>query len=174
FARDADRLQEAPRDLGERREEEIPEAVARQLPVSTEPELKELGHQGLDLRQRDETVAQIARREHLELLPEPARTAAVVGDGDDGGERRDATAEIALQRREHHREPRPAPDRDDPPPAAVSRPRRHGLILAHAGSRTGRTRQPAEPGPGRSERRGGGPLEAAGRERRGGWRLEGE
>ena len=103
LAGDADRVEEIARDLGEGGEEEVTEAVARELTLAGEAELEELGHQRLDLGQRDETVPDVARREHLQLVAEPPGAAAVVGHGDDGRQRRHAAAEIALERRQDHR-----------------------------------------------------------------------
>ena len=130
LARDADRVEEVARDLGEGGEEEVPEAVARELPVAREPELEELRHQRLDLRQRDETVADVARRQHLELVAQPSRAAPVVGHGDDGRQRRHAPAEVALERREDHREARAAADCDDPASPVVPPARCHVFDLS--------------------------------------------
>ena len=71
----------------ERGEKEIAEALAAQRAV-----LKPIGEQGLHrrlgVRKRLQTVADVAGREHTELLPEHAAAAAVVHHGDDGGDGR--------------------------------------------------------------------------------------
>ena len=71
----------------ERGEKEIAEALAAQRAV-----LKPIGEQGLHRRlgvcKRLQTVADVAGREHTELLPEHAAAAAVVHHGDDGGDGR--------------------------------------------------------------------------------------
>ena len=134
LAGDANRVEEVARDLGEGGEEEVTEAVARELPLAREAELEELRHQRLDLGQRDETVPDVARRQHLELVAEPPGAAPVVGHGDDGRQRRHAAAEVALERRQDHREAGAAADRDDPAPAVVPPARRHVFDFSARGA----------------------------------------
>src|SRR5204862_119763 len=59
--------------------------------------LEQLLHQRLGVRQRDQAVPDIAGREHVEVAPESAAAAAVVGYGDDG---RNVTG-VFLQSAEH-------------------------------------------------------------------------
>jgi hypothetical protein len=72
-------------DSGERGEEEVAEVVALEIAVG-EAVLEELGEEVLILGEGDEAVAEVAGGEHVEALAEAAGGAAVVGDGDDGGE----------------------------------------------------------------------------------------
>ena len=59
-------------------------------PSSPSPALKaigeELGEQVFFFAEGDHAVAQVAGRKHVEVLAEAAGGAAVIGDGDDGGE----------------------------------------------------------------------------------------
>jgi hypothetical protein len=70
---------------------------------------KEIGHQGFVVGKRHETVADVARRQHAELLLKPPGGAAVVADRHDGGEIARSVLEPAKQRRE----PGAAADGDD-------------------------------------------------------------
>src|SRR5215469_2699528 len=45
--------------------------------------LKQLGKQSLIFRERDDAVAHVARRKHVELFTEAAARATVIADGDD-------------------------------------------------------------------------------------------
>ena len=78
-------LGEVAGDIGECGEEKIAEAVAFEVAM-LKAILKEFGEQMLILGEGDHAVAHIAGREHLEVFAQTAGGAAVVGDGDDGGE----------------------------------------------------------------------------------------
>ena len=160
LAGDPNRVEEVPRDVGEGGEEEVSEAVAREMPLAREPELEQLRHQGLDVRQGDEAVSDVARGKHLELLAQAPGAAPVVGHGDHGRQVGDAPAEVALQGGEDHGETRAAADRDDPPPAVQTPARCHVWILAHAGPRARGPLRRAEPRQERGEGRRGRRLEA--------------
>ena len=80
-----DGLGEVSGDVGEGGDEEIAEAVAFELALA-EAELEELGEEVLVFGEGDHAVADVAGGEHLEVFAETAGGAAVVGDGDYGGE----------------------------------------------------------------------------------------
>ena len=71
------------RDLRHRCDEEVAEGVAGKLALAFEAILEELLHQRLGIGQRDETVAQVARRDDAEVLAQPAGRAAIIGDRHD-------------------------------------------------------------------------------------------
>jgi hypothetical protein len=50
-------------------------------------------------RERDHAVADVARREHVQVFAEAAGGAAVVGDGDDGGELADEASRVTADGR---------------------------------------------------------------------------
>ena len=54
--------------------------------AALEAVLEELGHERLRLRESGDALADIAGGKDAELAPERAGAAAVIGDGDDGGE----------------------------------------------------------------------------------------
>ena len=87
-----DGLGEVSGDVGEGGDEEVAEAVAFELAL-VEAELEELGEEVLVLGEGDHAVADVAGGEHLEVFAETAGGAAVVGDGDDGGEVADDAGE---------------------------------------------------------------------------------
>ena len=78
-------LGEVAGDVGESGDEEVAEAVAFEVAL-VEAVLEEAGEQVLVLGERDHAVADVAWGKHLEVFAEAAGGAAVVGDGDDGGE----------------------------------------------------------------------------------------
>src|SRR5581483_12458421 len=109
-------------------EEEVPERVAAQPLAFGEPKAKQLGDERLVVGERDQTVANVARRKHAELAAQPSGRAAVVAHGDDGREvRRDL-----LEPAQHGREPGAAADDDDAitaaEPAAANRFERVGTL----------------------------------------------
>ena len=55
--------------------------------------LEELGEEMLILGESDEAVADVAGREHVEIFAKTSGGAAVIGDGDDGGEVADEARE---------------------------------------------------------------------------------
>ena len=75
---------EAARDPGHGGDEQVAEAVPLQPSALAEAILEELGGQRLGVGQGGDAVAEVARRQHPQLPPEPSRGAAVVGHGDDG------------------------------------------------------------------------------------------
>ena len=83
--RHLDGLGEISGDVGERGDEEVAEAVAAELAL-LEAVLEELGEEVLVFGEGDHAVAEVAGGEHVEVFAETAGGAAVVGDGDDGGE----------------------------------------------------------------------------------------
>lgn len=92
--------------------------------------------------QRGQRLAQIAGRQHAQLVAQPPAGAAVVGDGDDGGE----VAGDPAQRGERGGQAHAAAERDDLGLcAAAPRPGAAGLD-GPAGARLGRhAAQPAQP-----------------------------
>src|SRR5579885_3719903 len=62
----------------ERRQEQVPEAVPFQSTAIGKSVLEQPRKQRLILRQRDHAIADIARREHVEIAAQAARTAAIV------------------------------------------------------------------------------------------------
>jgi hypothetical protein len=48
--------------------------------------LEEVGHQRLRVGEGGDAVADVAGRDHVQVAAQPAAGAAVIGDGDDGGE----------------------------------------------------------------------------------------
>jgi hypothetical protein len=105
-------VEEVAGDVGEGGEEEVTEAVAPRAGPRRGSELEELRHQRLDLGQRDETVADVARREHPQLVAEPPELPPSSVTVTMAVKRRHAAAEVALERRENHREARAAADGD--------------------------------------------------------------
>ncbi len=88
-----DGLGEVSGDAGEGGEEEVAEAVAFEV-AGGEAVLEEAGEEGFVLGEGDEAVADVAGGKHLEVFAETTRGAAVVGDGDDGGEVADEGGEV--------------------------------------------------------------------------------
>src|SRR3989338_5260164 len=112
FAGGSHGLLEIPRDLCHRRNEEVPEAVALQGRVLGETVLKEPLHERFGIGQRHQAVADIAGRDHVELLAQAPRAAAVVRHGDD----RRAVGRVLFQALQGGREARAAADGHDPRP----------------------------------------------------------
>ena len=82
------RLLEAAGDLRQRRDEEVAQGVAVELRAGfAEAVLKQPGDERFVVGQRDETVPNIAGRGDVVVAANPARAAAVVGDGDDRRDR---------------------------------------------------------------------------------------
>ncbi len=83
--------------LGQRGQEDVAEGVACELSaIEAVPE--EPVHERLVLGQRDQAVADVARRRHREVAPQAAAGAAVVGQRDD---RRDLRARELETAQEH-------------------------------------------------------------------------
>ena len=86
-------------DLGQRRQEDVAEGVPGQL-AAVEAVAEEPVHQRLVLGQRDQAVADVARRRHREIAAQAAARAAVVGQRHDRRDLRARELEPAQQRRE--------------------------------------------------------------------------
>ena len=83
--------------------------MSREPLALVEAILEEIGDERFVVGEGDETVADVARRQDAEFFLQAARTAAVVGDGDDRGEITRRPFETAQERGET----RSAADRDD-------------------------------------------------------------
>ena len=71
--------------IGERRDDEVAERVAGEALALGEAVLEERPEKpGVLVGQRDEAVADVARRQHAELLAQLAARSSVVGHRDDG------------------------------------------------------------------------------------------
>ena len=121
---------EVARDLGHRGDEQVAEAVSLEPAVLGEPVLEEAAHHRLVVGQRHQAVAQVAGREHAHVAAEPARAAAVVRHGHDGGE----IAGLRLEAAEQRGQPVASADGDDARPArqaagGADLPRRLGRRL---------------------------------------------
>ena len=101
--RDAHGLGKVAGDVGERGEKKIAETVAGKPAPGGKAILKKFAEQVFVLRKRDHAIADIAGRENAVFAAQAAGTAAVVGDGDDGGEIGDGMARrvalLAVRRR---------------------------------------------------------------------------
>jgi len=86
FAADANSFGEVAGDVSEGGEEEVAEIVANEAAAGVEAILKEAAEKGFVLAEGDHAVADVAGREDAIFAAEAAGAAAVVGDGDDGGE----------------------------------------------------------------------------------------
>ena len=86
FAADADGFGEIAGDVGERGEEKIAEIVADEAAAGVEAVLKQAAEEGFIFRKSHHAVADVAGREDAVLPAQAAGAAAVIGDGDDGGE----------------------------------------------------------------------------------------
>ena len=71
-------------DVGQRGKKEIAEAVSFQTASGMEAILEQTRQQGLILRQRHHAVADVARRQHLELAAQATGAAAVIAHRDNG------------------------------------------------------------------------------------------
>ena len=83
-------------------------------PPPCEAVLKELGEQGLVFGEGHHAVADVARREHVELAAQAAGTAAVVCHGDNGGNfNLTGLAGVGFQAMQEGGQACPASDRHD-------------------------------------------------------------
>ena len=73
-------------DLGQRGHKQVAEVVPLQRVAAAKAMGEELRQQVLFLAQRHHAVAQVARRQHVEVLAQPAGRAAVVGHRDHRGQ----------------------------------------------------------------------------------------
>ena len=81
-----DGLGEVAGDLGQRGHKEVAEVVAFERVAAAEAVGEELGQQVLFFAERHHAVAQVAGRQHVEVLAQAAGGAAVVGHRDHGGQ----------------------------------------------------------------------------------------
>lgn len=124
FAGDTNGFGEIAGDMGESREEEVAEIVAGKATTGVETILEELSEQGFILGECDHAVSNVAGREHAVFAAKAAGTAAVIGDGDDGGEIEDgalsgrlviaATNDVLLEAAEEGGEAGAASESDHP------------------------------------------------------------
>jgi hypothetical protein len=87
--------------------------------------LKKTGEQRRILAQRHQAIADVARRQHIEVAAQAAGAATIVGDGDDGGDfeagnRRVAGLGEILQPLQQRRKSRSTTDRNHPEWRSVS------------------------------------------------------
>src|SRR5712692_4133688 len=96
FAANADGLHKIAGDVRQRGEEEITEIVADEAASRVKTILEQAAEKGFIFRKSHHAVADIAGREDAILAAQPAGAAAVIGDGDDGGEIGDGTFRSGL------------------------------------------------------------------------------
>jgi len=72
--------------MGESGEEKIAEVVADESASGVEAVLKKTAEKGFIFRKSDHTVANVAGRKDAVFAAQAAGAAAVIGDGNDGGE----------------------------------------------------------------------------------------
>ena len=124
FRRQPDGLAEVAGDGSQGGQEKIAEAMAFEPRPFDETMLKQAGEQGLVFRERDDAVANVSRRKHVELLAEASAGAAVVADRDHGAEFADfrlagrcqgapAAGHVTLESLQQGREAGAAADGDD-------------------------------------------------------------
>ena len=119
-----DGLGEVAGDLSEGGDEEVAEAVALEGVAGAEAMVEERARRCFFFAEGDHAVAQVAGGEHVEVFAEAAGGAAVVGDGDDGGEVGDAAAGLVrglAGTLTWRRRPRRRVERPVPPPMATTR-----------------------------------------------------
>jgi hypothetical protein len=86
LAADANSLSKISSNVSQRSEKEIAKVVAGKAASRLEAILEEAAEQGFILRKCDHAVADVAGGEDTVLAAKAARAAAVIGDGDNGGE----------------------------------------------------------------------------------------
>jgi hypothetical protein len=86
LAADANSLAKISSNVSQSGEKEIAKVVAGKATPRLEAILEEAAEQGFILRKRDHAIADVARREDTVLAAKAAGAAAVIGDGDNGGE----------------------------------------------------------------------------------------
>ena len=86
FAADADGFGEIAGDVGERGKKKIAEIVADQAAAGVKAVLEKAAEKSFIFRKGDHAIANVAGREDAVLAAQAAGAAAVIGDGDDGGE----------------------------------------------------------------------------------------
>lgn len=86
FAGNPHGFSEVTGDMGQGSEEEIAEIVAAEAPAGMKTILEETAEKGFVLGEGDHAVADVTGRKHAIFAAEPAGTATVIGNRDDGGE----------------------------------------------------------------------------------------
>jgi hypothetical protein len=86
FTADADGFAKVAGDVRERGEKKIAKVVANEAAPGMEAILKEAGEESFVFGKRHHAVANVAWRENAILAAKTTGTAAIIGDGDDGGE----------------------------------------------------------------------------------------
>ena len=108
-ARCADRGFKIARHLGHRSDEQIAEAMPGEPFAAAKAMIEQFFHERLDVGQCEQRVANISRRRHTQIVPQPSRTSSVIGYGDNGGQ----VARIFLETPQHGRQAGAAPNDDD-------------------------------------------------------------
>jgi hypothetical protein len=81
LAGDFNRVREIAGDVGKSCQEEIAKTMPDEAFAGSEAVLKQPSHQRLGFRERDHAVANVARRQNVEVATKTATGATVVGDG---------------------------------------------------------------------------------------------
>ncbi len=114
-------------DAGQGGQEEVAEGMADEPAAVGKAVLEQAGQQVLVVRQGDDAVADVARRQDPELPPQAAGRAAVVGDGDHAGEASEARRpDLVLQAAQQRRQAGAAADRHQGAAAAGACQACHG------------------------------------------------
>ena len=98
------------REVGEGGQEQVAETVSSEAAAVGKPVVKELSKKGFVFGQRHQAVADVARREYMELAAQPSRTPTLIRHGDDGGQASDVRLEPGGARRFRDVELQPAQD----------------------------------------------------------------
>src|SRR5262249_48965365 len=80
------RLKKGPAHLVERQYDQIAERMAANRPIAGKAMAEDPGDEAIFVSQRDQTIANVARRQNRELAAQTPRALAVVGYGDDRGQ----------------------------------------------------------------------------------------
>src|SRR5712692_8568147 len=147
FAADADSFSEIAGDVRQRGKEKIAEIVADEAATGVKTILKKAAEEGFIFRKSDHAVADVAGREDAILAAQATGTAAVIGDGDDGGEIGDGALGAGvfvgsaddefLEAAEERGEAGAAAKSNDAEAAGKSL--RFGATFCHTGARDGRS-----------------------------------
>lgn len=124
LAGEAHGLGEVAGNIGERRQEQVAEAVAGESATNREAILEEAPKQCLIFREANEAVANVARGKNGILAAQAAGTSAIIGDGDYGDEVGDgefigpgklfrAAGDVMLEAAQKHGEAGAAAERDN-------------------------------------------------------------
>ena len=96
FGGNANRFSEISGNVGKRRKEEIAKVVTAEAAPGLESILKKTAEERFVFGERHHAIANIARRKNAVFTAQTAGAAAVVGDGNDGGEIGDRASEGGL------------------------------------------------------------------------------